>query len=385
MAALLAGQSRKTQLTQSSAALNAGTTTNLDHAHHTWDNETSRAGLQATLDSGARVMWAYTFHNVTDFSVPQQIANFRDLVASMPSDNKLTTPAVAYDSFAANPYGQDTQDVIALAREYNVSAVTAHYLGGPWSNANSPELLQTLGFLNDSIPIVFTHASFATATDATLLRETNQYISNTPESEMHYGHTHEHSYRMMDQMALGVDTFFTYSTDMPTQARIWLQSARYDAYNEVMSQWQIPTYDPMSVNQAFLLATRKGGLALRRPDLGIIAEGAQADLLIYNGRSPGMMGWVDPVAAVLLHANVGDLEGVMVGGAFKKRDGKLTVPDYEAVQDRFLASARKIQAAYRDMPYPVMEGDFMSGFPYAEAQEADINRGDGTGYGELHI
>lgn len=331
------------------------------------------------------MVWGYTFHNVSNFTVPEQMANFRDLMASFPSNNTLITPAMAYDHWASNPYGKDTQAIMALAREYNVSAMTAHYLGGPWDNANSPELLHTLGFLNHSIPVVFSHASFATAMDAKLLRETNQYIANTPESEMHYGHTHEHSYDIQDQMALGVDTFFTYSTDVPTQARIWLQSARYQSYNQIMSQWEIPPYDPMSVNQAFLMATRKGALALRRPDLGIIAEGAKADLLVYDGRSPGMLGWVDPVAAVLLHANVGDLEHVLVGGEFKKRDGKLTVPDYGAIQDRFLESALKIQAAFRETPYPVMEGNFGSGFPYIPAREADINRGNGTGYGELFV
>ncbi|KAF3042126.1 hypothetical protein E8E12_005352 [Didymella heteroderae] len=366
-------------------ALNAGTTTNLDHAHHTWSNKTSEAGLKATLDSGARVVWGYTFHNVTNFTMSEQTANFRDIMASFPSNNTLVTPAMAYDHWASNPYGKDTQNIMALAREYNVSAMTTHYLGGPWDNANSPELFQTLGFLNGSIPCVFSHASFATAMDAKLLRETNQYIANTPESEMHYGHTHEHSYDMQDQMALGVDTFFTYSTDMPTQARLWLQSARYQSYNQIMSQWEIPPYNPMSVNQAFLMATRKGALALRRPDLGIIAEGAKADLLVYDGRSPGMLGWVDPVAAVLLHANAGDLEHVLVGGTFKKRHGKLTVPDYGAVQDRFLASALKIQKAFRDTPYPAMQGDFSSGFPYVSAREADVKREDGTGYGELFV
>ncbi len=40
----------------------------------------------------------------------------------------------------------------------------------------------------------------------------------------------------------------------------------------------------MSVDQAFLLATRHGGLALRRDDLGVITPGAKADLTIWDGR-----------------------------------------------------------------------------------------------------
>jgi cytosine/adenosine deaminase-related metal-dependent hydrolase len=36
----------------------------------------------------------------------------------------------------------------------------------------------------------------------------------------------------------------------------------------------------MTAEAAFLLATRHGGLALRRDDLSVISEGAKADLVI---------------------------------------------------------------------------------------------------------
>ncbi|KAK6857324.1 amidohydrolase family protein [Apiospora arundinis] len=361
-------------------AINAGTTTSLDHAHHTWSNATSRAGLQASIDSGARVFWAYAFHNVTDFSVPDQIADFRGLLNDVPTKDTLVTPAMAYDSFYANPHGQETLDVMALAREYNISAMTAHYLGGPWSTNNSPELLHELGFLNDTIPVVFSHGSFATKKDAELLHSCNQYISNTPESEMHYGHTHEPSirYGIQDQMALGVDTFFTYSTDMATQARIWLQHARYALYLDVLDKGAIPPNDPMSVNQAFLMATRAGGQALRRDDIGVIAKGAVADVLVYDGRSPSLLGWVDPVAALVLHANPGDLEHVLVGGKFAKRDGKLTAANYAKVQDKLLESAARIQATWRDLPIPAMDGNFMSGAPYVRAEQVNVMKHSGV-------
>ena len=52
---------------------------------------------------------------------------------------------------------------------------------------NTPEDLYAIGILNTSIPIVFSHASFITARGAQLLRQTNQHISITAESEMHYG------------------------------------------------------------------------------------------------------------------------------------------------------------------------------------------------------
>lgn len=100
----------------------------------------------------------------------------------------------------------------------------------------------------------------------------------------------------------------------------------------------------MTPDQAFLFATRQGGLALRRSDLGILAPGAKADVLVWDTTNLAMTGYADPVAAVLLHANVGDIESVLVDGVFRKRDGKLLVPDLKGAQERFAQSAGKVQA-----------------------------------------
>lgn len=246
---------------------------------------------------------------------------------------------------------------------------------------NSPEDLHRVGILNSSTPIVISHASFLDPRGAALLRSTNKHISITPESEMHYGHLHPTSHHIMDQASLGVDTHFTYSSDILTQARLWLQSTRYRVYQNTVDRWQIPKRNPFSVNQVFLLATRNGGLALGRKDLGVIAPGAKADIVVWNGRSPAMLGWTDPVAAVILHASVGDIDHVLVGGEFRKRDGQLVVDGYEDLQERFLVSAERIQGALREKPLPTLEGNLFTGSPYGAVLELDVQRGDGTGYG----
>jgi len=141
----------------------------------------------------------------------------------------------------------------------------------------------------------------------------------------------------------------------------------------------------MSANPGFLMAAHHGGLALRRQDFDVLAVGAKADLVVWNGDSPSLLGWDDPVAAVILHANVGDIEHVVVDGIFKKRDGKLTVQNYPAIQGRFLQSAHRIQQVWKDTPLPVVEGQFSSGFNYALADTADTLRGSGDGYGETFL
>ncbi|KAF4974362.1 hypothetical protein FZEAL_8727 [Fusarium zealandicum] len=369
-------------------ALNAGVTTSLDHAHHTWSNETAYAGLNASIESEARVFWAYTFHDIPalNYTVKDQIPSFLHIAENKPYENSNVELGIAYDSFGPNPPAVAEQ-VAHLAQDFNVSVLTTHSLAGPFGTSNLPEDVHALGLLNTSIPVVFSHGSFITATGANLLRETNQYLSITPESEMHYGHTHPYSYYIQDQAALGVDTHFTYSTDILTQARIWLQSVRYFFFDKVLSDWEIPKNNPMSVVQAFSLATRAGGLALRRPDLGVIMEGAKADLIVWDAaESPALLGWSDPVAAIMLHASVGDILHVMVGGKFVKRDGKLTTVNYAKTRRNFLQSAARIRKIYQDFEYPDLEGEFNGGgFYYADTRTVDTARGAGNGYGEQFL
>jgi len=193
-----------------------------------------------------------------------------------------------------------------------------------------------------SIPIVFSYASSLTDEGAALLREHNQYISITPESESTNGYARPVTHRIQDQAALGTDTHFTFSSDILTQERLWLQSVRRLLTSAVLETRRVAVNSPQSVAQAFLLATRHRGLALRRDDLGVISVGAKADIVVWNGNSPALLGWNDLVAAVLLHAIVGDIEYVIVNGKWKKKDFKLAVEDYPEIVERFLASVKRI-------------------------------------------
>ncbi|KAK5651628.1 hypothetical protein OQA88_11803 [Cercophora sp. LCS_1] len=366
-------------------ALNAGVTSSLDHATSTWSKDASAAGLQACIDSGARVFYGFSFANLTGLvTVDDLHPIFRDLAKKKDLKNSPTTLGISYDAWGPNPNVAEIDKLMALAKETNVSVITTHSLGGPWGFDNSPEDVHALNYLNISIPIVFSHASFMTPESAELLRQTNQYISITPESEMHYGQAHPSSFGLQDQASLGIDTHITFSTDILTQARIWLQQARYEAYLDVLEQDKLPGSNPMSVEQAFLLATRNGALALRRPDLGIIAEGAKADLLVWDGTSPALLGWVDPVAAVILHASIGDIEAVLVDGKWVKKGGKLVAKGWPEARKRFLKSAERLQAIWRGMPLPPPPPT-QNGREVVHPVRADVLRGPGDGYGNIYI
>ncbi|KAH7007697.1 hypothetical protein EDB80DRAFT_684909 [Ilyonectria destructans] len=58
---------------------------------------------------------------------------------------------------------------------------------------------------------------------------------------------------------------------------------------------------------------------------GSIAEGKLADLVIFDANSPEMLcaAEQDPVAAIVLHSSIGNVETVIVDGIIRKRGWKL--------------------------------------------------------------
>ncbi|KAK5625842.1 hypothetical protein RRF57_001558 [Xylaria bambusicola] len=101
----------------------AGVTTILDHAHHTWTKEHASAGWKASVDSGARIFFAYTFMNTsTNFQIPQQMEHWQELAASSPTN--LSTLALSYDDFTDGA-AAITQSVVNLAKY----AMVLYYMG----------------------------------------------------------------------------------------------------------------------------------------------------------------------------------------------------------------------------------------------------------------
>lgn len=366
-------------------AIDAGVTGILEHAHCTFSNETSRASLQASVDSGLRIWWAYAFHELSNgFSVEEQLANFRDLYEKDTWNNSAVEMAIGYDLFDRASEEQSRQ-IIKLAIDYNVSALTTHYLGGSHFAFNSPQLLNQLGLLNIGIPIIFSHGTEITTQDILLLREHNHYVSITPESEMHYGIGFPHGYKIQDQAALGVDTNFAFSSSIITQARTWLQVVRKQLTDGIVQAWKVPSNSPMSVNQAFLMATRNGGRAMGRDDVGVLKVGAKADIVVFDAPSANFLGWRDPVAAIILHSHPGNIEHVMVDGQFLKRNFSVVTLDGSHVniteaRERFLESADRIQKLWLNDPPELEQGQNGAGIPYVTLDRVDVIAGEGIGY-----
>ncbi|THU87716.1 hypothetical protein K435DRAFT_782353, partial [Dendrothele bispora CBS 962.96] len=153
-----------------------------------------------------------------------------------------------------------------------------------------------------------------------------------------------------------------------------------------------------------------------RNDLGVLVEGAKADIVLFDGDSPNMLGWEDPVAAIILHSNVGDVTDVMVDGEWRKREGELVAKEgvivpfgfssnqtsdqgdgdgddadgddddaeseniLRAVRSGFLDSARRIQGLWAQMAIPELTGTSPFSVPFGMPRREDVVRGGQDGY-----
>ncbi|KAL4918987.1 hypothetical protein BDW62DRAFT_200385 [Aspergillus aurantiobrunneus] len=338
--------------------LNAGVTSYVEHAHNNWSPSVARSGYRAALDSGARIWWCYDVATRDSFSTDEQWAMLDSLVQD---ESHCVLPGLSLDGLASSVLNGDGKGVDFIRQKtarLNLQALTMHHLGGPWPQGNtSPTRVCCENNLHEAgLPIIFSHSSFLTESDMRMLRKHNIFISITPESECHYGHGQTTGHQISDQASLGVDTNWTFSGDMLGQARLWLQLVRLRNYTKTLEAGLLPNANPMAVEQAFLLATRQGGQALRRDDIGVITVGAKADLVVFNGDSPNMLGWRDPIAAVILHAHPADIEHVLVNGEWKKRNFQLinlSLP-WAELRGRFLECSKRIQPQFV-VPPPLPE------------------------------
>lgn len=344
--------------------IDSGTTTVLDHAHGIFSDEHIDAALMATFESGLRIFHAHAVEQLPVYTFEQSLTKFKSLLRDRRFVSGTVKLGLAYDMFAFMPT-ELSQQVMNVVTEHNntsdtpVSLLTSHFVAGPYGCNNSPSHLETMSVLSQpdvkqKLPVILSHGSFLEEKDAKLLRQfPHVTISSTPESEAHFGHTSTGADLCQDCASLGADTHFTFNSYMPFQARLWMQQLRLKEYTKtVVNDRNMPAQNPMSVEDAFLLMTKKGGDALGREDLGVIKVGAQADIVIFDCQRPGLWACRDPVAAVLLHTGgAGDVEGVMVAGNWLKRDHRV-LNDMANVRRRFEQSALRIQQAWNTMERP---------------------------------
>jgi 5-methylthioadenosine/S-adenosylhomocysteine deaminase len=213
-----------------------------------------------------------------------------------------------------------------------------------------PQSMQSLAeqhLLGPDINLV--HANFLTPDEFRVAANNGTSVSITPEVEMQMGLGLPPTGAALAarvNLNIGTDVVTGVSTDMFTQMRFLLQTQRALANETFHKRETMPDRLTITAQHVLELATIKSAQCIgldRR--IGSLSPGKQADVILLRKTDINMRAAADPMAAIVLHAGVSNVDTVIVNGNIVKQDGKLTyrdlgrrLTDLERSSDRLYAA-----------------------------------------------
>jgi cytosine/adenosine deaminase-related metal-dependent hydrolase len=333
--------------------LNGGTTTLLDWCHGNRTPAHNDGAIDALLESGIR---AFFFHGTPKPDPKPGEKGFWEIPHPRAELERLAKHRVkGLVSLGAAILGPhySTLEVsmhdFKMAKDLGVIA-SMHQGGGPPRTPNGWQKLEEAGLLSRNVNIV--HGQGLTDEQFSRFVSFGVSFSVTPESEMIQGHGYPITGRLRKlggRPSLGIDLESAISGDMLTAARIALNVQRaLDNAEYRQEKGTIPDTSTITTREALSWITIDGARMLCIDDqIGSLKPGKQADLVLISTNSINMQPVNDPVSAVVMQANLSNIDSVMVAGQWRKRSGKLLAGGLSEKFDCLRESGRRILNAMR--------------------------------------
>ncbi len=311
--------------------VNAGITTLVDWSHINNTPEHPDAAIRALQESGIRAQYAYGSANTSlaeywyDSSIcipASDVGRVRDTY--FPSDDGLITLALATRGpgfCQADIVGQEWE----IARELDIP-ITLHVgMGRVAGRFGMLKLLDGLNLLRPDTTYI--HCCYLDDDEWRLLTESGGKVSIAPLVEMQMGHGWPPIRTSRDlglRPSLSIDVCTTVPGDMFTQMRAGFGCERARVNAELWQADQEAPADMLTAREMLEMATINGAYVAGVEDrTGSLTPGKQADVVVIDASAANTAPLIDPVAAVVLSADVSNVETVIVDGVVRKRDGRL--------------------------------------------------------------
>lgn len=309
--------------------LNAGVTTVVNWANNAATPEIEDAGIQALRDAGGRSVFGHGFRE--DRTTPAGIERYHDQPRPIEAAQRIRTVLPDDDALVSSCYlGIEPGHLIsmdackkelAIARELGMR--TSMHIN---SMGAGPALVDTLtamhaeGILGEDL--TFVHLNGATDQGLRAIADTGGSASVSAQIASHLpGMTPPQTGRLVAagvRPSLSLDSALVGSEDFFSQMR-----TAFDVERALVKVGAHPDLG-LTLNDIFEFATLRGAHAIGQVQrLGSVAVGKQADLIFIDTTSLNMSPVLDPLAAVVFHASIRDVDTVLVGGTAVKRGGRL--------------------------------------------------------------
>jgi 5-methylthioadenosine/S-adenosylhomocysteine deaminase len=317
--------------------LNSGTTTIADWSHNNATPDHADAAIAALQQSGVRAAFLHgTPARRSDVAHP--VAEVDRLHGA--SHGPLITIGMAIAGPQASTADVAIADLRAAAERGIIASM--HQSGG--AAAPAWDAVNAAGLLDERTNVV--HGAGLSQDWAKTLIDAGASFTITPENELGHGHGTPITATLLAHGAapsLGSDTDTTAPGGLLGGSRLALAQQRgldHDAARRDTGM-MCPTAT-VTTKQALSWATVEGARALGLADrVGCIQPGLQADLVVIDTRQLNLWPADDAVTAAV-HSDQANIEAVMVGGSWRKRDHRLLGVDLEKIKNDLLQSRQRL-------------------------------------------
>ncbi len=328
-------------------AIDAGITTLLDWSHIQGSPEHTDAVIKALQDSGLRAVFAYGFPWWGDWNDRQPSWFVRAAKQYFSSKDQLLTYALG----APGPEFVDfeiARDHWKLAREVG-ARLTVHVGVGSYGQEGKVQEMGEAGLLGDDTTYI--HCTTLNDTEIQMIVDTGGTVSLASPVEMMMGHGMPPIQKFLDRglrPSLSVDVETNVPNDMFTQMRsvISLQHALlFDC--KLRGSDKVPA--PLTTRDVLEFATIEGARANGLADkTGSLTPGKEADIIMLRTDRINVIPINDPIGAIVLGMDTGNVDSVFIAGNPMKRNGKLLGVDLNRLQ----------QLAYESRDYVIKKSGF---------------------------
>jgi 5-methylthioadenosine/S-adenosylhomocysteine deaminase len=173
-----------------------------------------------------------------------------------------------------------------------------------------------------------------TDTDLGLLGDSGTAVAHCPTPFMRYGTTLEHFGKYLDAgvvLAIGTDTI----------PHNMLEDLRYAA---ILGRVASKDGHVASTADVFHAGTVSGARALMRDDLGKLAVGAKADIVVLDAHQPQMQPLRDPLKSLIHSAAERAVKDVYIDGQQVVQDHQVLTLDRDGAAEKMAACQRRMEA-----------------------------------------
>ena len=370
-------------------ALEAGVTTTVDWSHGLQTVDHAEAAVDALQSVPGRFVLAYGNIQAAPWEWTADPGVQRFLERRRTGAGDLLGFQLAFDVLGDPAFPE--QAAFEVARELGLPVTTHAGVWGATSDAGL-RLMHEHGFMTPET--VYVHAATLSHDSYHRIAATGGSVSVSTESEQSAGQGYPPTWQVRRHdipVSLSMDTSVWWSSDLFSAMRATLGADRSREHLEAHVKGETVTSVHLRAETVVDWATRGGARALGRDDLGHLAPGAKADVvLIKNDDSPVSFPLINPYGHVAFQAQRGDVHTVLVDGRVVKSAHRLVGVDLPAVRRTVEQTVEHLRSTLGDDGWvkgmrPDLPGDdkvLDNPYQYTEYRSAATRDARGSVFGE---